>query len=302
MKEIVEKKSPWAIAIFQREDTQKKFQEILGKRASSFMTSMMTIVWQNDMLKDAEPNSVYLAAMTAATLDLPVNPNLGFSYVLPYKNKDTGIISAQFQLWYKWFIQLAQRSWQFKTISATPVYEWQLVEENPLLWHIFDWKTKKSDKVVWYAGYFSLINGFEKILYMPVEEMQKHGKKYSQTYKRGYWLWETDFDSMATKTVIKLLLSKYAPLSVDMQTAMIADQAIIEDENLDSITYPDNLPIADAEVNINEEFLQNWKDSINACATVDQLDALRRQNKPTNKEVLSLFATRKDEISTTIQD
>lgn len=300
-KHMTDKKQPWAIAIFQREDTQKKFQEILGKRGTSFIASMMTIIWQSDMLKDAEPNSIYLSAMTAATLDLPINPNLWLAYILPYKQKDWKVL-AQFQLWYKWFIQLAQRSGQFKTISATAVYEWQLIDENPLYGCVFDWKAKQSDKVVWYAGYFSLINWFEKTLYMPVEEMEKHGKKYSQTYKRNFGLRSTDFDAMATKTVIKLLLSKYAPLSVDMQKAVIADQGIIEDENLDNVQYPDNPPVVDAEVVINDEFLENWKSQINACDTIEELEALRKQNKPTNKDVLALFTNRKDEISTTIQD
>lgn len=294
MTEIIEKKAPWAIAIFQREDTQKKFQELLGKKWTSFVTSMMTIIWQDDMLKSADPNSVYLSAMTAATLDLPVNPNLWFAYILPYKNKTWTV--AQFQLWYKWFIQLAQRSGQFKTISATPVYEWQLVEENPLTWYIFDWKAKKSDKVLWYAWYFALINGFEKVMYMTKEELEKHGKKYSQTYKKWIWLWETDFDAMATKTVIKLLLSKFAPLSVDMQRAIIADQWIIEDETLDNVIYPDNPPLMDTEVSIDIDILDNWRSQIDDCKNLEELDALRRQNKPTNKDVLALFKDKEDAL------
>ena len=155
-----QKAQPGAISIFQREDTQKRFQEVLGKKATAFVTSMMTIVWQSDMLKEADPHTVYLAAMTAATLDLPINQNLWFAYILPYKDKKSGKTKAQFQMWYKWFIQLAQRSWQFKTISATPVYEWQLVEENPLTWYVFDWTVKAKWSPIWYASYFSLINWF----------------------------------------------------------------------------------------------------------------------------------------------
>lgn len=293
------KKTSWAIAIFQKENTQKRFQEVLGKRATSFMTSMMTIISQSDMLKDAEPNSVYLWAMTAATLDLPINPNLGFAYILPYKNHKTWIITAQFQMWYKWFIQLAQRSWQFKTIDAKPVYEWQIeLDDNSFQWFKFKWSWKKSDTVVWYASYFELLNWFAKVLYMPTDEMKKHGQKYSKSYNNAYWLWTTDFDSMATKTVIKLLLSKFAPLSVDMQKAIIADQWIIEDENLDNVTYPDNPPLIDSTININDEFLDNWKSQIDMCETVEELEKLRIQNKPTNTDVLNLFEKRKNEINT----
>lgn len=290
------KAQSWAIAIFQREDTLKKFQEVLWKRGTSFVTSMMTIVWQNDMLKEADPTSVYLSAMTAATLDLPINQNLGFAYILPYKDKNSWTVKAQFQMGYKGFIQLAQRSWQFKTISATPVYEGQLVEENPLTGYIFDWKGKTSDKIVGYAWYFSLINWFEKILYMTVDELQKHGARFSQSFRRWYWLWKDDFDAMAQKTVIKLLLSKYAPLSVDMQKAVISDQGIINDENLDNVEYADNPPLMEWEVVLNEEFLQDWQNQIDECKTLEDLEALQRQNKPTDPTILSLFDKKEYEL------
>ena len=123
------------------------------------------------------------------------------------------------------FIQLAQRSGLFKTISASPIYDGQLIENDPLKGFVFDFTKKKSETVIGYAAFFSLLNGFEKTLYMSVEELKKHGLKYSQSYKndktRAYSLWETNFDAMAQKTVLKLLLSKFAPLSVEMQKAVI---------------------------------------------------------------------------------
>jgi len=241
------------IDFLKKEEVKQKFQEILGKNATTFMTTVMSLVAQNKMLQDADPQSVYMSAMTSASLWLPVNPNLWFAYILPYKNKDWTV--AQFQLGYKWFIQLAQRSGQFKTISASPVYEGQLVEENPLTWYVFDWKNKKSDSIVGYAWYFSLINWFEKTIFMSVEELRKHGKKYSQTYKKWFGLWETDFDAMATKTVIKLLLSKFAPLSVEMQKAVIADQGVLQDENFDQVDYPDNDQWAIAEVDLEGKII-----------------------------------------------
>lgn len=229
-----------AITVFKQDEIQKKFKQLLWERASSFLTSVMWIVANNDLLKKAEPQSVYMSAMVAATLDLPVNQNLWFAYIIPYKDNKNNKVVAQFQMGYKGFIQLALRSWQFKTISATPVYEWQIVEADPLKGYVFDWNNKESDKIVWYASYFSLINWFEKYLYMTREELEKHWKKFSQSYKKSYWLREDDFDSMATKTVIKLLLSKYAPLSVDMQKAIISDQWVLHDEELNEVEYVDN--------------------------------------------------------------
>ena len=289
------------IDFLKREEVKQKFQEILGKNATTFMTTVMSLVAQNKMLQDADPQSVYMSAMTSASLGLPVNPNLWFAYILPYKNKDWTV--AQFQLGYKWFIQLAQRSGQFKTISASPVYEGQLVEENPLTWYVFDWKNKKSDSIVGYAWYFALINWFEKTIFMSVEELKKHGKKYSQTYKKWFGLWETDFDAMATKTVIKLLLSKFAPLSVEMQTAMIVDQWIIKWDSLEDVEYLDNPEVIESEVVLNEELVENWKSQLNECKTVDEVESLYKQNKPTNTVILSLFTERKNELNSgQIQD
>ncbi len=229
-------------SLFSKEDVRAKFTEMLGKKAPQFITSVLQIAASNDLLKNADPISIYNAAAVAATLDLPLNNNLGFAYIVGYntKQKDGSYkVMAQFQLGYKGFIQLAQRSGQFKTISATPIYENQLIEMNPLTGFVFDF-TKKGEKIIGYAAYFSLVNGFEKTLYMSNEDIQKHASKFSQTYKRGFGLWKDEFESMATKTVLKLLLSKYAPLSVEMQKAMVVDQSIIKDDNGSNVEYIDH--------------------------------------------------------------
>jgi recombination protein RecT len=220
--------------LFSQDNVKGKFQELLGKKAQGFITSVLQIVASNSMLVNADPYSVYNAAALAATLDLPLNNNLGFAYIVPYKNL------AQFQLGYRGFIQLAQRTGLFQTIAACPIYEGQIVEANPLTGYKFDFTKRDSDKIIGYAGFFKLLNGFEKTLYMTKEELNKHGKAYSQTYKKGMGLWETNFDAMATKTVIKLLLSKFAPLSIEMQRAVITDQAVINDVDTDDVTYVDN--------------------------------------------------------------
>ena len=214
----------------QRESVTKKFAEMLGKRAPQFITSVLQVVNSNNLLKNADPVTVYTAAATAASLDLPINNSLGFAYIVPYKGQ------AQFQLGWKGFVQLAQRSGLYRTISVTEVYEGQLIDEDPLQGFKFDWKAKQSDKVVGYAAYFELLSGFQKTLYMSVEQAQSHAGKYSQSYKKGYGVWKEDFDAMAKKTVLKLLLSKFGPLSVEMQTAVISDQSVQSDE----ISYPDN--------------------------------------------------------------
>lgn len=228
---------------FEQDNVKKRFSEMLGKRAPQFITSVLQITASNDLLSKADPISIYNSAAVAATLDLPLNNNLGFAYIVPYNNKQKdGSFKtvAQFQLGYKGFIQLAQRSGQFRTIAAAPIFDGQLVESNPLTGFRFDFTKKTSDVIIGYAAFFQLLNGFEKTLFMTTEELKKHGVKYSQTYKKGFGLWKDDFDGMAIKTVIKLLLSKFAPLSIEMQKAVITDQAFINNEDATDVTYIDN--------------------------------------------------------------
>lgn len=228
-------------SLFGRDDVKTKFQEMLGKRAPQFITSVLQIVSQNKMLANADPLSVYNAAAIAATLDLPINNQLGFAYIIPYNlRQDDGSQKsvAQFQIGYRGFIQLCQRTGQFKTISATPIYEGQIKENNPLTGIVFDF-SKKGESVIGYAAYFELLNGFSKTFYMDNEAIKKHGQKYSKTFSSKFGLWNTDFDSMATKTVLKLLLQKYAPLSIEMQKAVVSDQAIINNSETLDVTYID---------------------------------------------------------------
>lgn len=252
-------------AVFEHDDVKKRFDDMLGKKAAGFIISVINEVQNNTLLTKATRDSILFAAATAAMLDLPINPNLGFAYIVPYKDK------AQFQMGYKGFIQLAQRTGQFKTIAAAPIYEGQLIGENPLTGFEFDFTKRKSDKVLGYAGYFSLISGFEKVMFMTIEELKKHGKQYSQSYKKGKGLWEDKFDSMAIKTVLKLLLSKFAPLSIEMQTAILTDQAVVNDWNALDLDYADNTPLNPEEVSLEKEEarIKKW---IEEAKTMEKLE------------------------------
>lgn len=232
------------------ESVKKRFQEILGKKAPGFISSVLSCVNSNNLLQTAEPQSVLNSAVIAATLDLPINPNLGFAAIVPYKDRMRGNI-AQFQLMYKGLIELCLRSGQFSALIDEVVYEGQLVSKNKFTGeYVFDEDAKVSDKPIGYMAYFRLVNGFEKTFYMTVEEVETHAKKYSQSYKKGYGVWKDDFDIMARKTVLKLLLAKYAPKSIEMQQAIIFDQAAVKndlvqgDVNEAEIEYVDNDPRA----------------------------------------------------------
>lgn len=226
---------------------KSKFTEVLGKRGPAFVASVLSVCNTNTDLKNATPESVYMAALMAATLDLPVNPNIGHAFLIPYKNHKTGITECQFQVAAKGFKQLALRTGQYLRITDTKVYEGQLVKEDPLQGFEFDWSKKSGDKIIGYVSYFKLMNGFESTLYMSKDKVTEHALRYSQTFKsKTQWVkesskWTTDFDAMALKTVTKLNLSKNGPLSIEMQRALIADQGVIKDagETLD-VTYEDN--------------------------------------------------------------
>jgi recombination protein RecT len=270
-----------AAMFLQRDDVKQKFKELLGNKSAGFITSVLGAVNANALLKKATPESVYMAAMMAAALDLPVNQNLGFAYIIPYKSKvkdndgnDVWVDVAQFQMGYRGYIQLAQRTGQYKTISAAPVYEGQLISQDPLRGFEFDWKNKTSDTLIGYAAFFALINGFEKSMFMTVAELEKHGSKYSKTYSYGSSKWKTDFEAMAMKTVIKLLISKYGPLSVDtqMQKAVIADQSIIKDVDTMDVDYSDAPvhQIEEAATQADKEH-DRLKQLIESCDTLPKL-------------------------------
>ena len=204
---------------------KNKFNEMLGKKAAGFMSSIIAVTNNNKYLAKANPATVIGAAAQAAMLDLPINQSLGFAYIVPYGNE------AQFQLGYKGYIQLAQRSGQYVDIGAKTVYEGELEYENRLL-DKFKFGERTGDKVIGYLAYFRLTNGFEKMLFMELDDMIAHAKKYSKNYKGGTDKWGlTDFNTMAEKTVLKRLLSKYGPLSIEsvqMSQALANDGGVVK--------------------------------------------------------------------------
>lgn len=249
---------------------KKRINEIMGKKAASFMASIVNVS-NLPGLKDAEPNSIISSSIVAATLDLPIDQNLGFAYIVPYNTKDGDnfIKKAQFQMGYKGYIQLAMRTGQYKTINAIEVYKGEISRVNRLTGEI-EFNTDESlidrDIVTGYIAYYKLLNGFEKMIYMSREEMEKHAKKYSQSYSsKKQWvvnssLWSTDFDGMAIKTVIKRLLSKYGILSIEMQNAITNDQAVMNNEG--SPQYVDNQVKEEISQNANKKTIEIPKEEI----------------------------------------
>lgn len=221
-------------SLLSQDNVKAKFQEVLKEKAAGFTANLAVMVNNTAALQKLDPTSIISAAVVSASLDLPLDPNLGFAAIVPYGDK------AQFQIMYKGLIQLAMRSGQYKTIGVTEIYEGELISENRLTGeYVFDFTGKKSDTIIGFAAYFSLLNGFEKTVYWPMSQVEAHGKRFSQTFKKGYGLWKDDFISMGKKTVLKNLISKWGILSIEMQKAVKFDQGVVNDPETDDIEYVD---------------------------------------------------------------
>jgi recombination protein RecT len=221
----------------------QKFQEMLGKRAPQFITSITSVVNSSAILQKADVNSIIMGAAIAAAMDMPLNANLGYAALVPFNSKDG--CHAQLQIMVRGWTELFLRSGQCQQVINEIVYEGQLIKKNKFTGeYVFDEDAKKSDKMIGVMAYFRLTNGFEKVEYMSREELEKHAKKYSQTYKKGYGLWVDDFEAMAKKTVLKRLIVKWAPKSIEMQQMVTFDQAVVKGDisNLDEAApeYMDN--------------------------------------------------------------
>lgn len=275
-----------AKSFFDRPVVRQKMEELLGKNASAFTTSVLQIVNSNTMLVNADPQTIFSAACMAATLNMPINNNLGFAYIVPFKNNKTGKVEAQFQLGYKGFIQLAQRSGQFKRINACAVYDGD--DDDSIynrLTSMFP-KAPPSKTVVGYIAYFELLNGYQDHLTMSIDEINAHANKYSQTAKKGYGVWKDHFDTMAQKTVLKLLLSKKAPLSIEMQTAVQADQAVIRDVDTQQFDYIDNEPKDEPQLlTVPDSEFGNLLDMVKS-GDLDKQTALSYSLSPQQRELI----------------
>lgn len=197
----------------------------LKEKSGAFMSSMLDLYAGDSYLQKCDPRDVAMECLKAASLDLPIVKSLGFAYVVPYNNRPTFIIG------YKGLIQLAQRTGQYKTINAGIVYEGEYKGYDKLSGMVDISGERISDTVVGYFAYFQLLNGFEKILYMTVDEVTKWRQDYSKT-KSDSTPWSKEFDKMAMKTCLRRLISGYGVMSTQMQQAVQYDAAGEQNRNV----------------------------------------------------------------------
>lgn len=233
---------------------KKRFDELLEDSSPSFISSILTIYRGNSKLQECSNASILSAAGLAAALKLPINPSLGFAYIVPYKGQ------AQFQIGYKGLVQLAMRTGQYRTLNSGRVLEGQIKEVDFITGEIIRGE-KTSDEISGYVAYMELLNGFNKALYMTVDEIDEHARRYSQSYaydiksgKRSS-VWSNNFEAMAKKTVLKRLLSTFGIMSIDQKdlaTAIQADQSVVTEEGFQYVDNGDGVvpfgednPVAD---------------------------------------------------------
>lgn len=248
-------KVKFSVAI--RSDAYKNLiNNTLGDKevARRFIADISSVVSSNPALQKCDAGSIISAGLMAQSLKLPLAQSLGQCYIIPYGDK------ATFQIGYKGLRQLAIRSGQFMKLDCKAVYEGQYLGKDKYGDANIDLSVEpKSEEPIGYYAYFILNNGYEQHLYWTIDQCKKHAKKYSKAYGTGKSTdnWTNMFDLMASKTVLKQLLTKYAPMSIDMQTATTYDQAVIkEDGKYDYVDSPDNEDENSSSSSVNNSLIE----------------------------------------------
>ena len=224
------------------------------KRRTNFIANISSVVANNPTLQDCDCGTIISAGLMAESLNLSMSSTLGQTYLVPYLDRKNNRKVAQFLLGYKGFVTLAIRSGNYKKINVLAIKEGELIKFNPLdeeieVKLIEDEEERENTPTIGYYAMFEYVNGFKKAIYWSKKKMELHAKKYSTGYANDlakgtqYTFWSKDFDGMAYKTMLRQLISKWGIMSIEMEKAYVADQAVIDENN--NFTYIDNQPEED---------------------------------------------------------
>ena len=241
-------------AMLQTNAFKKSLHNAMGdpKEIQKFTAAITSVVSTNPQLEECEASTILSAALCGHALALPPSPQLGLYYMVPFKDRKNNRTVATFVLGYRGYIQLAIRSGQYKRLNVIEIKEGELLGWDPLteeikLKFIDDDATREATETVGYYAYFKHVNGFEKAIYWTKDKMKQHAMKYSAGYandvKKGtsFTFWAKGFDSMAKKTMLRQLISKYGVMSVEIQNAYIADGAVIDKDGNPESYSNDNM-------------------------------------------------------------
>lgn len=246
-----------------------------GKNGARFISSIVSAVQANPALQECTNPSILSAALLGESLNLSPSPQLGQYYLVPYNNTEKGTKEAQFQLGYKGYIQLAIRSGQYKKLNVLAIKAGELVRFDPLdeeieVNLIQDELVREEAETIGYYAMFEYINGYRKAIYWSREKMEAHAKKYSPGYKKDlqkgtkWTFWAKDFDAMAYKTMLRQIISKWGIVSIEIQSAIDADMAIIREDGtkdyVETENFADNVvanqELVEQETEVREEPVQ----------------------------------------------
>lgn len=276
------KQPPKFSAYLSQDGIKALVEQSVGKNSQRFITAILSAVSNNPLLQGCDHSTILSAALIGESLNLSPSPQLGQYYLVPYKDKKRGDV-AQFQLGYKGYIQLAIRSGQYRKLNVMAIKKGELVyfdaaNEEIKLNLIQDENEREAAPTVGYYAMFEYVNGFRKAIYWSYEKMIAHADRYSQAFSKNgcvikgkkkvsyadylagkyneedAWLyssfWYKDFDAMALKTMLRQLISKWGIMSIEMQTALISDDAVIGEDGTPSyVDYNDD----DAQLSVSEE-------------------------------------------------
>lgn len=246
------------------EKLRGRFNELLGNRSAQFVSSLVSMVNADKNLMKAfydAPMTVIQAGLKAAAFDLPIDQNLGYAYIVPFNKNykdDNGEwrtkAEANFILGWKGMHQLALRTGAYKTINVVDIRDGELKSYNRLteeteIEFIEDDDLRESKPIIGYLGYYRLVNGAEKTIYMTVKQIENHEKKFRKGKSMG-WGWSNDWDAMARKTVYRKLIGKWGVMSIQYQSAQ--EGATLADQMREE--YIDDAPpvVFDAEPVVDE--------------------------------------------------
>ncbi len=207
--------------ILDSKSTQKLLQNSLKENAGAFTASVLELYKSDSNLQMCDAGAVFAECLKAVALKLPISKQLGFAYIVPYK----GV--PQFQIGYKGMIQLCLRTGKYKCINADVVYDGEFRGADKLTGYVDLNGEKISNKIIGYFAYIETTDGFKKAVYWSTEKVREHAKQHSKSYGSGAW--QTNFDEMAIKTVMRNLLSKYCLMSTEIENALQAENAPAEE-------------------------------------------------------------------------
>ena len=285
------------VAYVGKDNIRKNIEDVVGKENTNrFLTPIVASIQANPQLAECTPSSILSGGLEIYSLGLAPSTKLGQAYLVPHNtrkkigNQWTDMKEATFVLGWKGYVQLAERSGQYRTITVKVVKEGEIGSYNPITDEISfnpieDYAPREKAKTVGYFARFELMNGFEKQLFSTVEAMQSHAYRYSSAYRydrdngKKTCPWSTDFDSMAMKTMIRQLLGKWGIMSIEMQRGYINDMGVIDDDG--QVRYVDNPQAVDVEVKVQEDIEAN----ANKVEFVEEPEILPAPETPTEPVV-----------------